>query len=233
MSGFHDALVIPRRPGFIFHQFQRELSDRTRVLNCETSAVLSYQRLKPPELAAPDSFNVAVPARIPRVGRIAERNRSDLQEIRLGPAGKFDSVAGVCRLTKNDSSAIDPGRRHSLRNIVAKGGQAIKHGSPALLRRHRLNLSFNEKVRALEEFGLAALQPPERLFANSDRRDAASGAFISESSAWRARRSPRRRACSRPFLTAAARSRSRLSATSDRRAAGSGAAAAPLPPNAV
>jgi hypothetical protein len=52
MAGLRDALVASGRQGLVFHQFQRELSDRTRVLNYETSAVLSYQRLKPFELEA-------------------------------------------------------------------------------------------------------------------------------------------------------------------------------------
>src|SRR3984893_18832382 len=104
MSGFRDVFVGGSQA--ILHEFQRELSDRVCMFDCHASAVLAYQRLEPFELAAPDRFDVAVPARIPRFGRIAERNRSDLQKIRLGPAGEFDTVTRVGRLTKDHSSAI-------------------------------------------------------------------------------------------------------------------------------
>jgi hypothetical protein len=65
----------------IFHNFQRELSGRARTLEGEMAAVLGYQGLKPCEFSAPDRFDVAVSARIPRLGRVTERNGPYLQEI--------------------------------------------------------------------------------------------------------------------------------------------------------
>ena len=81
MPGCCDDIVVSSRPVLIFDQFQGKLPDRTRMFDCQASTVLGDQRLEPCELAAPNRFDVAVPCRIPRIGRIAERNGPDLQEI--------------------------------------------------------------------------------------------------------------------------------------------------------
>ena len=68
MAGHLDCVVVSNGPLFIFNNFQRELSDGPRVLYCQMSAILGYQRLKSFELSAPDRFDITVPACIPRFG---------------------------------------------------------------------------------------------------------------------------------------------------------------------
>ena len=124
-TGHLDRVVVSSGPFLIFNNFQRELSNGPRVLNCEVSAILGYQRLKSFELSAPDRFDVTVPACIPRFGWIAERNRSDLKEVGLRSSRKLNAVSGIGRLPKNNSASIDPGRRHSLRNFVTQTREAM------------------------------------------------------------------------------------------------------------
>lgn len=83
MAGCLDGVVVSDGAVLLFHNFQRELSDWTCTLKGQTAPVLGYQGLKPFEFSAPDRFDVAVTARIPRFGRVAERNRSYLKKIGL------------------------------------------------------------------------------------------------------------------------------------------------------
>ena len=104
MAGHLDCVVVSSGPFLIFNNFQRELSDGPRVLNCEVSAILGYQRLKSFEFAAPDRFHVPIPACVACFGRISDAYRSTCKTSDCDPPESSTPYPGLAAFPKNDAT---------------------------------------------------------------------------------------------------------------------------------
>src|SRR5712675_244046 len=113
----------------IRHDLERELADGAGAFDRQASAALGDHRLKAFEFATPYRFHIPIAVHVAYLGRISDTHGSDLKKIRLGSTGELYAVSRIGSLPKNHSTAIDPCRRHSLRNLVTEAGKTFEHGT--------------------------------------------------------------------------------------------------------